>query len=96
MRLSPPIADPRRHSPSAGSQPAAPTLAAHQLVRPRTINLDPLCPPLVPPYTHTHASRKPIVSTASVQLPQALRRGQRCYEADEGPPQSSALSFVPS
>jgi hypothetical protein len=21
---------------------------------------------------------------------------QRCYEADEGPPQSSALSFVPS
>ena len=41
-------------------------------------------------------SLKAIPSTAALQSPQASPRGQRCYEADEGPPQSSALSFVPS
>src|SRR6185312_3778557 len=43
-----------------------------------------------------NAALKAIPSTAALQSPQASPRGQRCYEADEGPPQSSALSFVPS
>ena len=50
-------------------------------------------------FTPTHGAmvrRKPIAATASIQPLQARTCGKRCYEADEGPPQSSALSFVPS